>query len=78
MKRSFAFQSWDWLPQNILETAKQEAKKKEFSGEYKIYCSDIRKDIIELAKRNAYFAGVGEDIKFTVQNYTDYLHREIS
>lgn len=77
-KRRFAFESWEWIPKNLLESEKEAAKDKEFSGEYKIYCSDIRKDIIEIAKRNAHFAGVGEDIKFTAQDYQSYLRREIS
>lgn len=77
-KRIFAFESWEWIPKDLLESEKEAAKNKEFSGEYKIYCSDIRKDIIEIAKRNAHFAGVGENIKFTAQDYTSYLRREIS
>lgn len=77
-KRDFAFQSWPWIPENALKNALEEATQKEFSGEYMIYCSDVRADVIELAKRNAKFAGVGEDIKFTKQDYSDYMRREIS
>lgn len=78
LKREFAFETWNWIPKNLLQEEKDSAKSKEFSGEYKIYCSDIRKDVIELAKRNAHFAGVGDTIKFIAQDYQSYLRREIS
>lgn len=77
MKRHFAFEKWTWLPENIYEQEKTLAKKQEFTGEYKIYCSDIRKDIIELAKRNAKFAGVGDTITFGTQDYTTYIRRDL-
>ncbi|MCH8518570.1 class I SAM-dependent RNA methyltransferase [Candidatus Gracilibacteria bacterium] len=78
LKRKFACETWSWIPQGIFESEKKRAKEKEFSGEYKIYSTDIRKDIIELARRNAKFAGVDDCITFGVQDYTTYLRREIS
>lgn len=78
LKRKFASESWSWLPHGIFESEKKRAREKEFSGEYKIHSTDIRKDIIELAKRNAKFAGVDECITFWVQDYITYMRREIS
>ena len=78
LKRYFACESWTWIPKDLFEIEKQRALWKQFSGEYKIYCTDIRKDIIELAKRNAKFAGVENDISFGTQDYGTYLRREIS
>ncbi len=56
LRRRFAYERWTWIAQGIFETEKRRAREKMFSREYKIYCSDIRKDIIELARRNAKFA----------------------
>ncbi len=78
LKRHFACESWSWLPDGLFEKEKALAVSKEFSGEYKIYSTDIRKDILELAKRNALFAGVSEDITFGTQDYTTYMRRELT
>lgn len=78
LQRKFAFESWNWIPRGLLESEKECAKTKEFSWEYQIYGSDIRKDVIQLAERNAHFAGVGDTIKFNAQDYTSYLRREIT
>lgn len=56
LKRKFDAESWPWIPKDVFSKEKERAIQKEFSGEYKIYATDIRKDIIELAKRNAHFA----------------------
>lgn len=77
LKRHFACETWSWLPYGIFEQEKKRALKKQFAGEYKIYCTDIRKDIIELAKRNAKFAWVDNCITFWVQDYSSYLCREM-
>jgi putative N6-adenine-specific DNA methylase len=76
-RRSFAFESWNWLPENILKQEIELASTKEFSGTYKIYATDIRKDVQQLAQRNASFAGVGDTITFGSQDYKTYLRREI-
>lgn len=78
LKRHFAFENWRWVSHDMFVAEKTAAIEKEFSGEYKIYCTDIRKDIIELWKRNAKFAGVDDTITFGVQDYTTYMRREIS
>jgi len=78
LKRKFASETWTWLPQGIFETERKRAKEKEFTWEYRIYCTDVRKDIIELAKRNAKFAWVDDCITFGVQDYTTYLRCEIT
>ena len=78
LKRHFDFESWSWISAWLLEAEKLRAREQQFSGEYKIYCTDIRKDIIELAKRNAAFAGVGDTISFGTQDYTTYMRRELT
>ena len=78
LKRHFAFESWSWLDTNIFEEEKTRAKDKEFAGEYQIYASDMRKEVIERAKRSAKFAGVEDSISFSAQDVESYLRREIS
>ncbi len=75
LRRSFAFQKWSWIPQDILEAEKNRAKNKEFHGEYKIYASDIRKEVIESAKRSVAFAGLTGTIEFSCQDYKDVIRK---
>ena len=77
LKRNFACESWTWLPEWLFEAEKTRARASEYSWEYRIYCSDIRRDIIELAKRNAKFAGVDDSLNFWVQDYMTYMRREL-
>jgi len=76
-RRKFAFENWNWLPENLLQREIQAAEKKEYTGMYKIYSTDIRKDIQQLASRNASFAWVGDTITFGSQDYKTYLRREL-
>ncbi len=76
-RRKFAFENWSWLPENLLKIEVEVAASKEFTGMYKIYATDIRKDIQHIASRNAWFAGVGDTITFGSQDYKSYLRREL-
>ncbi len=75
LKRNFAFQQWDWLPHEILEEEKKRAVSLQFDGEYKIYASDIRKEVVESAKRSASFAGLAGEIEFSCQDYAEALRK---
>ena len=50
----------------------------QFSGEYKIYASDIRKEVVESAKRSASFAGLAGEIEFSCQDYEEAFRKGIS
>ncbi len=78
LKRHFAFKNWPWIKSEILESEKKRAEEKEFSWEYQIYASDMRKEVIERAKRSAKFAWVEDSISFSAQDVESYLRREIS
>ncbi len=76
LKRRFAFQdSWNWIPKWLLEEEKQRAISMQFEGEYKIFASDIRKDVVESAKRSASFAGLQWEIEFSCQDYEEALRK---
>lgn len=77
LTRSFAFQDWNWLPYDLIETERKLAKEKEFEGEYTIYGSDINRQIIDTAKRNAKFAGVEDCIRFQCMDYTNIIDKNI-
>jgi putative N6-adenine-specific DNA methylase len=79
MKRRFAFQdSWNWIPRGLLDEEKKRAESMQFSGEYKIYASDIRKEVVESAKRSASFAGLAGEIEFACQDYEEAIRKGIS
>ena len=64
--RSFAAQNWKQLEPKIWEQARQEALSREFSGDYKIFASDIDPAAVEIAEKNARRAGVSDCIHFSV------------
>jgi len=78
LKRSFAFEEWAWIDSNILIEEKARAKEKEFDGEYKIYANDIRKEVIESAKRSVSFAWLAWQIEFSHQDYSEVIRKKPS
>ena len=68
--RSFAADSWVWLDRAIWKNAKEEAKSKEYKGEYIIHAGDIDSNCVEVAKVNAQRAGIAEYIKFETADAT--------
>ena len=64
INRSFDAMNWRWMPKSVWAEARQEATDKEFSGNYRIFGSDIDPHALEVAKRNASKAGVSKYIEF--------------
>ena len=64
LKRRFAAESYPWAPVEIWEQVREEAKTKEFKGDYKILGSDNDPKCISLAMANARKAGVADCITF--------------
>jgi len=76
LKRSFAFEQWSWIDTDVLTQEKQAAREKQFDGEYRVYASDIRKEVVESAKRSAKFAGFTDDeIDFSCQDYSEVIRK---
>ena len=62
--RSFAAMNWTGIPARVWREAKDEARSKEFSGDYHIFASDIDGQAVALARQNAERAGVAPLIRF--------------
>lgn len=62
--RDFSFTEFDWYDQNLLATAKEEARSQIKDTKPVILASDIDGSILDVAKVNAHNAGVLQDIKF--------------
>ena len=64
LNRHFAAEEFPWMPQEVWNDVKTEAKDKEFHGEYRILGSDSDPKCVSLAMANARKAGVGKLITF--------------
>ena len=64
LNRQFAAEEFPWMPREIWEDVKTEAKDHEFHGEYRILGSDSAPKCVSLAMANARKAGVGKLIPF--------------
>ncbi len=64
LNRGFAAQEFPWMPKEAWALAKEEAKDKEFSGNYRILGSDNDPKCVSLAMANARKAGVADLIEF--------------
>ena len=66
IRRSFSAEHWPEADTAVWQNAREEARSKEFHGEYHIVGSDIDPFAIKIARENAERAGVSENITFEV------------
>ena len=64
LSRRFAAEEFPWMPKEIWDDVKTEAKDKEFHGDYRILGSDSDPKCVSLAMANARKAGMGKLITF--------------
>ena len=64
LNRSFASQNYPWMPKEVWEQVRTEAKDKEFSGKYQIMGSDSDPACVSLSFANARKAGVSDCVTF--------------
>ena len=64
LNRRFAAEVFPWVEASVWETARQEAKDKEFRGDYRILGSDNDPKCVSLSMANARKAGVCDCVKF--------------
>ncbi len=64
LKRPFAAEQFPWVEKSAWEQVRQEARDREFHGEYRIMGSDNDPKCVSLSMANARKAGVGDCIRF--------------
>ena len=64
--RDFTAMNWPGFEKTMWARVKDEARAREFRGDYRIFASDIDPHAIEIAKENAMRAGVADIVKFEV------------
>ena len=62
--RAFSAEQWEHCPPALWHAAREEARAKEFQGEYTILASDNDPRAIEIARANADRAGVSDCVRF--------------
>lgn len=62
--RHFSAERWEMIPQSVWQNVREEARSKEYHGEYCIIGSDIDPSAIKIARENAERAGVADIIRF--------------
>jgi putative N6-adenine-specific DNA methylase len=72
INRNFSAEKWASLDRNIWKNAREEARAREFNGDYHIFASDIDEKAIAMAKQNAARAGVDKLITFSVADATKF------
>lgn len=72
MNRHFSAENWTIFDNKIWSKAREEAKSREFSGNYHIYGSDITPEAITISKKNAALAGVDDIIDFKIADATKF------
>ena len=75
LNRSFAAQRWRWLPSGLWAAAADEARDREFHGQYDIWGGDIDPAAVELSRHNAGLAGVGDTVRFEIADAAKF-HRD--
>ena len=78
LQRKFAFESLLLIDSSVVEKERADARKKQYEGEYHIYASDIDPEMIEMAKANARRAGLENEIYFSLQDFKEYIEKDIS
>ncbi len=72
LNRSFSAQQWALCPPTVWEAERENARSREFHGDYHIFASDIDPKAVAMARQNAKRAGVAELIEFSVADARDF------
>lgn len=72
LNREFSAMKWRAFDENIWEKVREEARDKEFHGDYRIIGSDIDPNALEIAKENAQRAGVLDVVRFEKADATKF------
>ena len=73
LSRMFEAQQWEWLRGRIWADAIDEAKSREYKGDYDVWGGDIDPKNIDMAIKNAARAGVAEHIRFETSDAAGFF-----
>ena len=75
INRSFISENWSQIPKDVWEEERQRAKSQiNKDCDFKAYGYDIDRDALNIARENAYKAGVGDRITFEQRDIRDFTH----
>lgn len=72
LNRSFSAMSWRSFDQSVWNEVREEARSREFSGDYRIVGSDIDPNALAIAKENAERAGIADIVRFEKADATKF------
>ena len=72
LNRSFSACAWESIPKRVWDEAREEARAKEYNGNYNIIGSDIDPNAIKIAEENARRAGVDGIIRFELADAMEF------
>ena len=72
LNRAFSAEQWGVFPGEIWAAERENARSREFNGDYRIFASDIDPKAVAMARQNAQRAGVAELIEFSVADATAF------
>ena len=75
LNRSFSAMSWRSFDQSVWNEVREEARAREFSGDYRIIGSDVDPNALAIAKENAERAGVADVVRFEKADATKFDRR---
>ncbi len=73
--RHFSAENWASFGKNVWKNAAEEARAREFNGDYQIFASDIDEKAVKIASENAKRAGVEDIIRFSVADAREFSRR---
>ncbi len=73
LNRSFSAQKWESIPFRCWKDAAEEARGREYSGQYDIWGGDIDAAAVEQSRENARKAGVSDLIRFSVADAASFF-----
>ena len=75
LNREFPAMRWPGFEKPIWDRVRDEARAHEFSGDYRIFASDIDPKAVALARENARRAGVDDVVQFSVADATQFARK---
>ena len=75
ISRRFSSMDWTTLDQSVWSLAVEEARSREFSGDYRIVGSDIDPAALRIARENAVRAGVDDVVRFEKADASEFARK---